>query len=190
MFGCKFRNFLFFNFLKDAFDCSKLFQNLTTFYIKKIYKYFSIINLNYYNFFFCFFYIKSSKFVIIVSGNLVNSKNNQIVGRPLDILYEEELLSLCNDKNRYALNPSSDSETLFLEGDTKEILNYLKCKNFEEVLNKNIILENLSKITTKNSTRTYTCFILTTTNIKNNTIIKILYMNHPIFYIHRISIIL
>ena len=147
MFGCKFRNFLFFNFLKDAFDCSKLFQSLNSFYIKKIYKFFSIISLNKDNVAFPIGHIKSSKFVIIVSGNLVNSKNNQIVGRPLDILYEEELLSLCNDKNRYALNPSSDSETLFLEGDTKEILNYLKCKNFEEVLNKNIILENLSKIT-------------------------------------------
>ena len=146
MFGCKFRNFLFFNFMKDAFDCSKLFQNLNHFYIKKIFKFFSIINLNKDNVAFPIGHIKSSKFVIIVSGNLVNSKSNQIIGRSLDILYEEELLSLSNDKNRYALNPSTDSETLFLEGDTKEILNYLKCKNFEEVINKNIIMENLSKI--------------------------------------------
>ena len=146
MFGNKFRNFLFFNFMKDAFDCSKLFQNLNIFYIKKIFKFFSIINLNKDNVAFPIGHIRSSKFVIIISGNLVNSKNNQIIGRPLDILYEEELLNLSQDKNRYALDPSPESETLFLEGDTKDILNYLKCNNFEEVINKNIILENLSKI--------------------------------------------
>ena len=146
MFGNKFRNFLFFNFMKDAFDCSKLFENLSIFYIKKIFKFFSIINLNKDNVAFPIGHIRSSKFVIIISGNLVNSKNNQIIGRPLDILYEEELLNLSQDKNRYALDPSPESETLFLEGDTKDILNYLKCNNFEEVINKNIILENLSKI--------------------------------------------
>ena len=147
MFGNKFRNFLFFHFMKDAFDCSKLFQNLNIFYIKKIFKYFSIIYLNKDNVAFPIGHIKSSKFVIIISGNLVNSKNNQIIGRPLDILYEEELLNLCKDKIRYALNPSPESETLFLEGDTKDILNYLKCNSFAEVINKNLILENLSKIT-------------------------------------------
>ena len=146
MFGNKFRNFLFFHFMKDAFDCSKLFQNLNIFYIKKIFKYFSIIDLNKDNVAFPIGHIKSSKFVIIISGNLVNSKNNQIIGRPLDILYEEELLNLCKDKIRYALNPSPESETLFLEGDTKDILNYLKCNSFEEVINKNLILESLSKI--------------------------------------------
>ena len=70
MFRCKFGNFLFFNFMKDAFDCSKLFQNLNYFYIKKIFKFFSIINLNKDNVAFPIGHIKSSKFVIIVSGNL------------------------------------------------------------------------------------------------------------------------
>ena len=44
------------------------------------------------------------------------------------------------------MNPGNDTDTIFLEGDTKEILNYLQCKSFEDVLNKNIIFENLSKI--------------------------------------------
>jgi hypothetical protein len=56
---------------------------------------------------------KNSKFVIVISGQLKNSKNEEIIGRPLDILYEEELLSLCDDKIQYALNPSPD--VLFLK---------------------------------------------------------------------------
>ena len=146
MFGSKFRHLVFFNFIRTAFDCSKSFQNLNIFYIKKIFKFFNIVNLNKDNVAFPIGHIKSSKFVIIVSGNLINSKNNEIIGRPLDILYEEELFSLSKDKIKYALDPAPGSEALFLEGDTNDILNYLKCNNFDEVLNKNSIIENLSKI--------------------------------------------
>ena len=55
-------------------------------------------------------------------------------------------MNLSNEKIKYALNPSLETEVLFLEGDTKDILNYLRCNNFEEVMSKNIILGNLSKI--------------------------------------------
>ena len=144
IFGNQFRNFIFYNFMKSAFDCSKLFQNMSIFYIGKIFKFFNIINLDKDNVAFPIGHKKSSKFVIIIDGNLINSKSGEIIGRPLDILFEEELLSLNEDKITYALNPSND--VLFFEGDTKEILKYLKCNSFDEVLNKNIIFENLSKI--------------------------------------------
>ena len=144
MFGHKFRSFIFFNFMKAAFDCSKLFQNMNIFYIEKIFKFFNIVNLNKDNVAFPIGHKKSSKFVIIISGHLINSKNEDIIGRPLDILFEEELLTLNDDKINYALNPSP--EALFLEGDTKDILKYLRGKSFEDVLSKNIIFENLSKI--------------------------------------------
>ena len=146
MFGNKFRNFLFFNFIKASFECSKFFEKLNHFYIKKIFKFFSVVYLEKDYVAFPIGHIKSSKFVIIVSGNLINSKNGQIIVRPLDILYEEELMNLSKEKIKYALDPSPDSEVLFLEGDSKDILNYLSCINFEEVLKKNIIMENLSKI--------------------------------------------
>ena len=144
MFGHKFRDFIFYNFMKAAFDCSKLFQTMNSLYIEKMYKLFSIVNLNKDNVAFPIGHRKSSKFVIIITGHLINSKNEKIIGRPLDILFEEELLSLNNEKINYALDPSPDA--LFLEGDTNEILKYLKCNSFEDVLNKNIIFENLSKI--------------------------------------------
>ena len=144
IFGNQFRNFIFYNFMKSAFDCSKLFQNMSIFYIGKIFKFFNIINLDKDNVAFPIGHKKSSKFVIIIYGNLINSKSGEIMGRPLDILFEEELLSLNDDKITYALFPSND--VLFFEGDTKEILKYLKCNTFDEVLNKNLIFENLSKI--------------------------------------------
>ena len=146
MFGNKFRNFIFYNFIKTAFNRSKFFKNLNAFYIKKIFKFFNIVNLEKDNVAFPIGHIKSSKFVIIISGNLINSKNGEIIGKPLDILYEKELISLSKNKIEYALDPSPDSEVLFFEGDMSEILNYLKYNNFTEVLNKNTIFESLSKI--------------------------------------------
>jgi cGMP-dependent protein kinase len=144
MIGHKFRNFIFYNYMKAAFDCSKFFQTMNDFYIEKIFKLFNIINLNQDNVAFPIGHKKSSKFVIIISGYLINSKTKEIIGRPLDILFEEELLSLSDEKIKYALDPSPDA--LFFEGDTNEILKYLQCKSFEGVLNKNKIFENLSKI--------------------------------------------
>ena len=146
MFGNKFRNFIFYNFLITAFNRSKFFKNLSVFYIKKMFKFFNIVNLEKDNVAFPIGHIKSSKFVIIISGNLINSKNGEIIGEPLDILYEEELFSLSKDRIDYALDPSPDSEVLFLEGDINEILKNLKYNNFMEILNKNTIFENLSKI--------------------------------------------
>ena len=144
MFGPKFRDYIFYYFMKAAFDCSKLFQTMNSLYIYQIYKIFSLVNLNKDNVAFPIGHIKNSKFVIIVDGYLKNSKNDQIVGRPLDILFEEELLSLSDEKTKYALYPSPDA--LFFEGDTNEILKHLQSNSFEDVLNKNIIFENLSKI--------------------------------------------
>ena len=146
MFGNKFRNFVFYNFIKTVFSRSKFFKNLSVFYTKKMFKFFNIVNLEKDNVAFPIGHVKSSKFVIIISGSLINSKNGEIIGKPLDILYEEELISLIKDKIDYALDPSPDSEVLFLEGDIGEILNYMKYNNFMEILNKNTIFENLSKI--------------------------------------------
>ena len=146
MFGHKFRKFVFYNFLKAAFNCSKLFQSMNIFYTKRIFKFFNIVNLNKDNVAFPIGHVKSSKMIIIISGSLLNSKTGKKIGGPFDILFEEELISLSEEKIKYALDPSPDADTVFLEGDTKEILFYLKCTKFDEVFNKNLIFENLSQI--------------------------------------------
>ena len=146
MFGHKFRKYVFYNFIKAAFDCSKLFQSMNIFYTKRIFKFFNIVNLEKDNVAFPIGHKKSSKMIIIISGSLLNSKTGEKIGGPLDILFEEELISLSEDKIKYALDPGSDTDTIFLEGDTKEILNYFKCSKFDEVFNKNLIFENLSQV--------------------------------------------
>ena len=145
MFGHKYSKFIFYNFLKAAFDCSKLFQSINIFYGKKIFKFLNLVNLNKDNVAFPIGHKKSSKMIIIISGTLINSKTGKKEGGPLDILFEEELISLNEDKIKFALYPSSD--TLFFEGDTLEILSYLKCLSFNDVFNKNLIFKNLSQIT-------------------------------------------
>ena len=144
MFGHKFRKFVFYNFIKAAFDCSKHFQSMNIYYTKRIFKFFNIVNLDKDNVAFPIGHVKSSKMIIIINGILTNSKTGEKLGGPLDILFEEELISLNEDKIKYALNPSTD--TLFLEGDTKDILLYFKCTTFDEVFNKNLIFANLSQI--------------------------------------------
>ena len=144
MFGHKFKKFIFNNFIKAAFDCSKLFTSMNIFYTKRIFKFFNVVNLNKDNVAYPIGHIKSSKMIIIISGNLINSKTGKKIGGPLDILFEDDLLELNEDKINYAIYPLN--ETLFFEGDTKEILQYLKCNKFGDVFNKNLIFENLSQI--------------------------------------------
>ena len=106
MFGHKFRKFVFYNFLKAAFNCSKLFQSMNIFYTKRIFKFFNIVNLNKDNVAFPIGHVKSSKMIIIISGSLLNSKTGKKIGGPFDILFEEELISLSEEKIKYALDPS------------------------------------------------------------------------------------
>ena len=144
MFGHKFRKFIFYNFIKAAFDCSKLFNSMNIIYTKRIFKFFNVVNLNKDNVAYPIGHKKSSKLTIIISGNLINSKTGKKIGGPLDILFEDDLLELNEDKINYAIYPLN--ETLFFEGDTEEILKYLKCNKFDDVFNKNLIFKNLSQI--------------------------------------------
>ena len=144
MFGHKFRKFVFHNFIKTAFDCSKLFTSMNIIYTKRIFKFFNVVNLNKDNVAYPIGHVKSSKMIIIISGNLINSKTGKKIGGPLDILFEDNLIELNDEKINYAIYPLN--ETLFFEGDTEEILKYLKCNKFDEVFNKNLIFENLSQI--------------------------------------------
>ena len=144
MFGENFRSYLYLNFMKSAFYSSKKFHHVDNYIIEKIFQFFEAINLGNDNVAYPIGHIKSSKMIILVSGDLINSKTGEIIGKSGDILFEDELLSLSNEKINYALNPSPDA--LFLEGDTKKILNFLNCKNFGEIVDKVGICDNLSQV--------------------------------------------
>ena len=83
--------------------------------------------------------------VIMIDGNLINSKTNEIVASRGDIVFEKELLTLSKEKTTYALYPSPDA--LFMEANTRDIMYELQCSSFTEIMNKCEIIESLSKIT-------------------------------------------
>ena len=144
MFGDNFVSYLYLNFLKGAFYSSKVFHHVSNYLVEKLFQFFEAVNLGTDNVAFPIGHKKSSKMIVLVSGDLINSKTGEIVGKSGDILFEDDLLSLSDSKINYALNPSPDA--LFLEADTKKILNYLKCKNFSEIFDKVGICSNLSHI--------------------------------------------
>ena len=144
MFGENFRSYLYLNFMKSAFYSSKKFHHVDNYIIEKIFQFFEAINLGNDNVAYPIGHIKSSKIIILVSGDLVNSKTGEIIGKSGDILFEDELLSLSDEKINYALNPCPDA--LFLEGDTHKILNFLNCKNFSEIVDKVGICDNLGQV--------------------------------------------
>ena len=144
MFGKNFISYLYLNFLKGAFYSSKIFHYVSNYLVEKLFQFFEAVNLGSDNVAYPIGHVKSSKVIVLVSGDLVNSKTGEIIGKSGDILFENELLSLSDSKINYALYPSPDA--LFLEADTKKILNILNCKNFSEIFDKVGICSNLSHI--------------------------------------------
>ena len=145
MLSDKYRSFLYLNFMKSAFKNSKLFNKLSGDLLNNIFNHFEAINLGKDYVAFPIGHIKSSTMVIMIDGNLINSKTNEIVASRGDIVFEKELLTLSKEKTTYALYPSPDA--LFMEANTRDIMYELQCSSFTEIMNKCEIIESLSKIT-------------------------------------------
>jgi CRP-like cAMP-binding protein len=72
MLGEKYRSFLYLNFMKTAFQNSKLLNNLNTYFIEDVFKFFEAVNLGSDNVAFPIKHNKSSNIVIVIDGNLIN----------------------------------------------------------------------------------------------------------------------
>ena len=72
MLGEKYRSFLYLNFMKTAFQNSKLLNNLNTYFIEYVFKFFEAVNLGSDNVAFPIKHNKSSNIVIVIDGNLIN----------------------------------------------------------------------------------------------------------------------
>ena len=142
--GKNYKSFLFLNLMKAAFRNSKNFNLIQDYIMEKIFNLCEPVNLGKDNVAYPKNYIKSSKIVILLSGDLVNAKNGEVICKPNQILFEDDLLTLSQEKTDYAIDPSPDA--LFLEGDTNKILQSLNCKNFQEIVDKIGIIENFHKI--------------------------------------------
>ena len=76
MLGEKYRSFLYLNFMKTAFQNSKLLNNLNTYFIEDVFKFFEAVNLGSDNVAFPIKHNKSSNIVIVIDGNLINVRIN------------------------------------------------------------------------------------------------------------------
>ena len=86
-------------------------------------------------------YIKSSKIVIIIDGNLIHSITNEIVANRGDILFEDELFK--GSIETIDFNIISQPDCLLVEAETIQFFNLLK-GNFQKLMKEHI--DSLSKV--------------------------------------------
>ena len=171
----KYRNFLYFNFLKAALKKSKYLNKINEYYLTKIFPLFQAVNLGEDHVAYPKGHNKSSQLIVIIDGNLINSKTKQIIASRGEILFEEEIINLKNEKTDFALFPEPD--VLLLEADIKKILNCLGVKSLTNFLNKCEIFVHLCKIPlfknlSKNKINDLSSLIQRENYIDNQVIIK------------------
>ena len=88
-------------------------------------------------------YIKSSKIVIIIDGNLIHGITNEIVANRGDILFEDELFKGSIKTIDY--NIISQPDCLLVEVDTIQFFNLIH-GNFQKLMERTYIIDSLSKV--------------------------------------------
>ena len=143
MLGENFRNSLYLNFIKSAFNKSKIFKKFNVQLLDKAFPLFKPVNLKNTDIAYKENYIKSSKIVIVIDGHLINSITKDIVANRGTILFQYELFENSEDKTDYDIIPQPDC--LLIEANTKEFLNLLG-GSFKELMEQTEIIKSLSKI--------------------------------------------
>jgi hypothetical protein len=83
-------------------------------------------------------FIISSKMIIIINGELINRKNNDLLSNRGYLLFEDDLLN--NSQKRLDFNIACSNNTLLIEGDMIDILNYFGC-SLKEQLEKSLVMK-------------------------------------------------
>ena len=143
MLGDNFRNLLYLNFIKSAFNKSKIFSRFNVQLLDKVFHLFKHINLKSDDIAYKENYIKSSKIVIVIDGHLINNITKEIVANRGTILFQYELFQNSNDKTDYDIIPQPDC--LLIEANTNDFLNELG-GNFKELMAQTDIMKSLNKI--------------------------------------------
>ena len=143
MLGEKYITLLYLNFVKASFFTSKKLNLINENIIENIFEYFEAINLSGDKIAFEKGYKKSSNFVIIIDGNLINKETKEIVANRGSILFEDDLYENTNEIIEYELIPSPDC--LFLKANTEKILNKLGA-NLKEIIKKSEMIKTLKKV--------------------------------------------
>ena len=143
MLGDNFRNSLYLNFIKSAFNKSNIFSSFNVSLLDKAFHLFKHVNLKSNDIAFKENYLKSSKIVIVIDGHLINNITKDIVANRGSILFQYELFENSNDTTDFDIVPQPDC--LLIEADTKEFLNLLG-GSFKQLMDQTEIIKYLSHI--------------------------------------------
>lgn len=144
MVGERYKDVLYLNIIKMAFEKSELFAKFNPKLIENVYECFKVKNYLNGDTVLKPGYDMSSKIIIVFEGSLLNEKINQTVAKRGDILFEKELLkSNSDEKLKYEL--TADPDCLIVEADKDEFIKRLG-GNLKEIIKKSMALESLDKI--------------------------------------------
>ena len=143
MLGKNFRTLLYLNFIKSSFTRSHIFHKFNVNLLDNAFYLFKPKNLTRNEIVYKEGYIKSSKIVIVIDGNLTNNITNEIVANRGAILFENELFNGSIEKTDFDI--ISQPDCLLVEADTIQFFNLLE-GNFQKLMERTSIIDSLSKV--------------------------------------------
>ena len=143
MLGKNFRTLLYLNFIKSSFTRSKIFHKFNINLLDNAFYLFKPNNLTKNEIVYKEGYIKSSKIVIVIDGNLINSITKDIVANRGAILFENELFECSIEKTDFDI--ISQPDCLLVEADTIKFFDLLE-GNFKKIMERTSIIDSLSKV--------------------------------------------
>ena len=143
MLGKNFRTLLYLNFIKSSFTRSKIFHKFNINLLDNPFYLFKPNNLTKNEIVYKEGYIKSSKIVIVIDGNLINSITKDIVANRGAILFENELFECSIEKTDFDI--ISQPDCLLVEADTIKFFDLLE-GNFKKIMERTFIIDSLSKV--------------------------------------------
>ena len=143
MLGKNFRTLLYLNFINSSFTRSKIFHKFNINLLDNPFYLFKPNNLTKNEIVYKEGYIKSSKIVIVIDGNLINSITKDIVANRGAILFENELFECSIEKTDFDI--ISQPDCLLVEADTIKFFDLLE-GNFKKIMERTSIIDSLSKV--------------------------------------------
>ena len=132
------------NYIKTAFQQSKYFNNFPESALTRMCTLFEGVYLDSDYVAFPIGYAKSKKVVIVVDGNLMHDKTNEVLHSANAILFEDAIYNNSKEQIDYSLLPYPD--VLLLEADLMSVLRLYNVKSLAEVIMQYEITATLSKV--------------------------------------------
>jgi len=141
--GENYKNVLYLNLITKAFTVSKYFNKVNSKLIENAFECFNFINYTQGEQIIKPGHIMSSKLIIIIQGNIINKKINKVVGKTGEILFEEFIVSMSNEK--YNNDLVAEPDCLVAEAPTEAFFNFLG-GSLKDILKISNALDSFGKI--------------------------------------------